>query len=97
MSIEGYFRESVSTNLQKYREDGNQFIEFLEDYISDLNHSKHIKTRTHEEDSSLGKKTAERAPERPPEKERERVVERERVGDREREREREGRGQSEQS
>jgi hypothetical protein len=91
VSIEGYFRESASTNLQKYREDGNQFIEFLEDYISDLNHSKHIKTRTHDEDSSLGKKTAERAPERPPEKDRERAA------DREMERGREGRGQSEQS
>lgn len=29
VSIEGYFRESVSTNLQKFKDDGNQFIEFL--------------------------------------------------------------------
>jgi hypothetical protein len=26
VSIEGYFRESASTNLQKVREDGNNFI-----------------------------------------------------------------------
>jgi hypothetical protein len=49
VSIEGYFRESVSTNLQKHRDDGNQFIEFLAGYISDLNQSKHLKSKTHEE------------------------------------------------
>lgn len=54
VSIEGYFRESASTNLQKVREDGNNFIEFLEDYISDLNQSKHLKSRGFEE--SIDKK-----------------------------------------
>ena len=46
VSIEGYFKESVSTHLQKFREDGTNFIEFLEDYITDLNQSKHLKSKT---------------------------------------------------
>lgn len=52
-SIEGFFGEAVSTNLNK--QDGGLFIEFLEEYISDLNHSKHLKSREHE-DSSIDKK-----------------------------------------
>ncbi len=48
VSIEREFRESVSTNLQKYREDGQLFIENLEDYISDLKKSEHAKSIPHE-------------------------------------------------
>lgn len=42
-SLEGYFGEAVSANLNK--QDGPQFMEFLEEYISDLNQSKHLKSR----------------------------------------------------
>ena len=44
-SIEGYFGEAVSTNLN--RQEG-LFMEFLEEYISDLNHSKNLKSRENE-------------------------------------------------
>lgn len=37
----------MSTNLNK--QDGGQFIEFLEEYISDLNQSIHIKTKQNED------------------------------------------------
>lgn len=47
-SIEGYFGEAVSANLN--RQEG-QFMEFLEEYISDLNHSKNLKSRENEEGS----------------------------------------------
>lgn len=55
-SIEGFFGEAVSTNLNK--QEGGLFIEFLEEYISDLNQSKHLKSRE-QEDSSIDKKRNE--------------------------------------
>lgn len=51
VSIEREFRESVSTNLQKYREDGQLFIENLEDYISDLKKSERAKSIANDEES----------------------------------------------
>jgi hypothetical protein len=48
--------------LQKYREDGQLFIENLEDYISDLKKSEHAKSSPHDEEpiERLGRSGRER-------------------------------------
>lgn len=47
VSIEGYFGEAMSTNLNNLKE-GSNFMYFLDEYISDLNHSKHLASKQNE-------------------------------------------------
>lgn len=42
VSIEGFEEEAISANLNK--NEGGHFIQFLEDYICDLNQSKALKS-----------------------------------------------------
>lgn len=55
ISIQGYFGEVGSAYLNKNKEQGPRFVDFLEEYITDLNHSKYLSKRV--EDSSIDNKT----------------------------------------